>query len=223
MSFDVKVRRRLGRLTIEQRFAVGAGLTILFGPSGSGKTSILNMVAGLLQPEEGVIRVNGETLFDRQARINLPPEKRHLGYVFQEGRLFPHRRVRGNLQYGLQLAAPADRWLTFAETVEFLGIAHLMDRWPASLSGGEAQRVAIARALLAGAKALLMDEPLTSLDETRRDEIMAVIERIRDDLRIPILYVTHDSSEAERLGTRIVSIERIDASAAPCPVICRER
>ena len=206
MSFDVQLRRRLGQFVIDLGFCVGGGVTVLFGPSGSGKTSILNLIAGLLTPEQGHVRVNGVTLFDGQAGIDLPPNRRHIGYVFQDGRLFPHRSVRANLLYGFRLAAPAARWMTLDEAVGFLGIGGLLERWPASLSGGEAQRVAIGRALLAGSRALLLDEPLASLDEARREEIMTVVERIRDELRIPMLYVTHDRREAERLATRMIRL-----------------
>ena len=204
MSFDVAVRRRLGRRTIALDFTVGDGLTVLFGPSGAGKTSVLNMIAGLLRPDAGHVRIDGVTLFDAAARIDVAPERRRIGYVFQDGRLFPHRRVRANLLYGRRLAAAADRWIGLDEVVAFLGIGDLLDRWPRSLSGGEAQRVAIGRALLSGARTLLMDEPLASLDGPRRQEIMTVIERVRDDLRLPILYVTHDAGEAERLATQRV-------------------
>jgi molybdate transport system ATP-binding protein len=166
------------------------------------------MVAGLLRPERGRIRVGGETLFDAGAAIDVPPERRRAGYVFQEARLFPHLRVRANLLYGQRLAASADRWIGIDEVTEFLGIARLLDRWPATLSGGEAKRVAIGRALLAGPRFLLMDEPLSSLDAARRDEIMLVIERIRDQLGVPILYVTHDAAEVDRLAGAQIRVDR---------------
>jgi molybdate transport system ATP-binding protein len=204
VAIDIDVEKRLGERTIAARFAAGPGLTALFGPSGAGKTSILNMVAGLLRPDRGHIRVGERSLFGPD--VDLAPEARRVGYVFQDGRLFPHRRVRANLLYGHDLARPAHRWMGFDEAMAFLGIGHLLERWPQSLSGGEAQRVAIGRALLAGPELLLMDEPLASLDAARRDEIMAVIERIRDELRVPILYVSHDRAEVERLATEIVPI-----------------
>ena len=204
MAIDIDVTRRLGDRTIAMRFAAGPGLTALFGPSGAGKTSVLNMVAGLLRPDHGHIRIGRRTLFD--GAIDLPPEARRVGYVFQDGRLFPHRRVRANLTYGHDLADPANRWMTFDEAVAFLGIDGLLDRWPHSLSGGEAQRVAIGRALLAGPEILLMDEPLSSLDAARRGDIMTVIERIRDELKLPILYVSHDRVEVDRLATQVVAI-----------------
>ena len=206
MSFEIDVVRRMEESTVQLIFAAGAGLTALFGPSGAGKSSVLNMVAGLLTPDHGRIVVAGETLYDFERGVDLPPERRRAGYVFQDGRLFPHMRVRANLAYGARLADPAQRWIGFDETVAFLGIESLLDRWPRSLSGGEAQRVAIGRALLSAPRFLLMDEPLASLDSARRGEIIAVIERIRDELAIPILYVSHDRAEVERLATTIVAM-----------------
>ncbi len=206
MSFDVDVARRLGAQNIAVRFATGPGLTALFGPSGAGKSSVLNMIAGLLRPDRGHIAVDGETLF--ADGVDLPPERRRAGYVFQDARLFPHRRVAQNLRYGERLADETQRWIGFERTVDFLGIAHLLDRWPRSLSGGEAQRVAIGRALLSGPRFLLMDEPLASLDSPRRAEIMTVIGRIRDELRLPILYVSHDRAEVERLADHMVEINQ---------------
>lgn len=204
MTIEIDVEKRRGDRLIAARFAAGPGLTALFGPSGAGKTSILDMVAGLLRPDRGHIRIGERTLFD--AAADLPPEARRIGYVFQDGRLFPHRRVRANLTYGHDLAPPARRWMTMDEAVRFLGIDHLLGRWPQSLSGGEAQRVAIGRALLAGPDILLMDEPLASLDAARRGDIMAVIERIRDELGLPILYVSHDRAEIDRLATSVVTL-----------------
>ncbi len=204
MSFDIDIERRLGDVLIATQFSSGPGLTALFGPSGAGKTSILNMVAGLLRPDRGRIAVAGETLFG--GTIDLPPERRRAGYVFQDGRLFPHLRVGANLRYGQRLALPEQQWIGLDQTVAFLGIGALLDRWPRTLSGGEAQRVAIGRALLSGARFLLMDEPLTSLDAARREEIMQVIERIRDDLKLPILYVSHDRNEIDRLATQVFEI-----------------
>lgn len=206
MSFDIDIAIRLGDAEIAARFIAGDGLTVLFGPSGVGKTTALNMIAGLIRPAAGHVRVAAETLFDAGAGVNLPPEQRRAGYVFQEPRLFPHLRVRANLLYGHALAAPEHRWLTLDEAVTFLDIAALLDRWPRSLSGGEARRVAIGRALLSGPRFLLLDEPLSSLDRARREEIMRAIEHIRDALRLPILMVTHDASEAERLATHMVEM-----------------
>jgi molybdate transport system ATP-binding protein len=206
MSFEIDVTlRRGGRVMISQ-FAAGSGITALFGPSGAGKTSVLDMVAGLLRPDQGRIAVGGEVLFDSAAGIDLAPEQRRCGYVFQDLRLFPHRRVRDNLLFGWRLTPPAQRWLTLDEVTDFLGIAPLLDRMPATLSGGEAQRVAIGRALLAGPRVLLLDEPLTALDRPRRDGLLSVIEGIRDRFALPILYVSHDAGEIARLAATVVQI-----------------
>ncbi len=212
MSFEIAVERRLGTARVDLTLNSAGGLTALFGPSGAGKSSVLNMVAGLLRPDRGRIVVAGETLFDSDARIDLPPERRRAGYVFQDGRLFPHKRVRDNLLYGWNLVAPEHRWMALEEAVDFLGIAHLLARFPRTLSGGEAQRVAIGRALLSGPRFLLMDEPLSSLDSARREDIMQVIERIRDELKLPILYVSHDRAEVDRLASTVVTLEPVSAS-----------
>jgi molybdate transport system ATP-binding protein len=201
MSFDVDVRRRLGESDIACRIEPGAGVTVLFGPSGAGKTSMLNMVAGLLRPDAGHIRAGARTLFDAEAGVDLPPEARRAGYVFQEPRLFPHLRVRANLLFGRRKGGAVD----VDGVIALLGIAQLLDRWPRTLSGGEAKRVAIGRALLTDPEFLLLDEPMASLDRARREEILALLERLRDGIGLPILLVTHDRDEAERLGDRIVA------------------
>ncbi len=193
MRFDINVQKRIGELALDVRLATDAPIAALFAPSGSGKTSLLNMVAGLLRPDAGRIAIAGETLFDSTTGVDLPPERRRIGYVFQDRRLFPHLNVRANLRY----ARPdAD----LAPVLDLLGIAHLLDRWPWSLSGGEAQRVAIGRALLADPALLLFDEPLSHLDRARRDEILALIRRLRDQTGLPMLYVTHDAAEIDALG-----------------------
>jgi molybdate transport system ATP-binding protein len=199
MAFDLDLTKRLGEADVALRLEAGEGLTVRFGPSGAGKTSVLNMVAGLLRPDRGHIRVDGVTLFD--ATIDLPPERRRAGYVFQEPRLFPHLSVAANLRYGAGRAAAIDA------TVALLDIAHLLDRWPRTLSGGEAKRVAIGRALLSDPAFLLLDEPMASLDRARAAEVERAILDIRDRLRLPILMVTHDRAEAERLATRVVAID----------------
>jgi molybdate transport system ATP-binding protein len=197
MSFEIDVEKRLGDARIALTLDAGEGATVLFGPSGVGKSSVLNMVAGLMRPDRGRIAVEGETLFGDG--VDIPPERRRAGYVFQEARLFPNMRVRANLSYGAGREP-----IAFDDSIGFLGIGHLLDRWPRTLSGGEAQRVAIGRALLSRPRFLLLDEPLASLDRPRREEIMVAIEHVRDVLRLPILMVTHDPEEAERIGTRVV-------------------
>ena len=206
MSFDVDIAIARGERTIRAAFQAAGGLTALFGPSGAGKTSVLDAVAGLIRPVSGRVVVANTVLFDASTGIDLAPERRACGYVFQDSRLFPHRSVSQNLLYGWSLAPEERRWMEPAEAVEFLGLAHLLDRMPRNLSGGEAQRVAIGRALLSAPRFLLMDEPLASLDAARREEIMRVIERIRDELRLPILYVSHDRIEVERLADHVVQL-----------------
>jgi len=193
-SFDVEVAIRRGDRLIEAAFASGAGATVLVGRSGAGKTSVLMAVAGLVRPERGHVRVGGRDL------TAIPPEQRRAGVVFQEPRLFPHLRVAANLGYAMPAGTDPDA------TAAMLGIGHLLDRWPRSLSGGEARRVAIGRALLSDPAFLLLDEPLSSLDVDRQEEVMRAIERIRDEVRLPILMVTHDPQEAARIGTTIVRL-----------------
>lgn len=209
MSFDIDIAIRVGTHDVVLQAQSATRLTALNGPSGVGKTTILNMIAGLLEPDRGHIRVEGKLLFDAATRINLRPEQRRVGYVFQDDRLFPHLRVSANLAFGERLSHPQHRWITQDEVVTLLGIGHLRDRWPVSLSGGEARRVAIGRALLAAPRFLLLDEPLTSLDAARSDEILAVIERIRDELAIPILYVSHQRSEVTRLTDAVLTLPQV--------------
>jgi len=198
--FAVDLRAMVGAREIAARFETGPGITVLFGPSGAGKTTVLHCIAGLRRPQAGRIAVAGRVLFDAATRVDLPPERRQAGYVFQDDRLFPHLRVRANLAYGRRAGVAVPE----ARVIELLGIGALLDRWPRSLSGGEARRVAIGRALLSGPRFLLLDEPLSFLDAARREEIMTLIERLRDELALPMLMVTHDAAEAERLGTAIV-------------------
>lgn len=206
MSFDVDITATRGTFEIAAAFRAEPGITVLFGPSGAGKTSILDLIAGILTPMRGRIAVDGHVLYDSQARINLPPEQRRVGYIFQNARLFPHLSVRANLLYGHRLTPADRRYAACDHIVEMLGIGHLLSRKPGSLSGGEQQRVAIGRAILASPRLLLMDEPLASLDEARKREILPYIERLRDELNIPILYVTHLAAEVERLGNVVVEV-----------------
>ena len=206
MSFEVDITLGRGGRDIAVAFAAGAGLAAILGPSGAGKTSTLDAIAGLLRPARGRIVVAGQVLFDSAAGIDLPPERRACGYLFQDLRLFPHLTVAANLAYGQRLAAPARRWIGEDEVCDLLAIGALLGRMPATLSGGEAQRVALGRALLAAPRFLLLDEPLTSLDPARRDEIMGLIERIRDSLGLPILYVSHDRAEVDRLAASVVHL-----------------
>jgi molybdate transport system ATP-binding protein len=204
-TFRIDIWHRLGDRRIACKVDAGPGITVLSGPSGVGKTTVLNMVAGLLRPDGGHIYVRDVPLFDSALGIDVVPEQRHLGYIFQDARLFPHLRVRGNLLYGV--CDRADTVNALEEMASFLGVASLLDRWPSTLSVGEAQRVAIGRALLTRPSCLLMDEPLASIDRARRADILRLVERLRDEVGVPILYVTHDPSEAERLSTRIIEMD----------------
>lgn len=206
MSFEVSLDHRIGERRITLAFASDAPLTALVGASGAGKTTVLNCIAGLIRPERGRIAVTGSTLLDTGTGIDLRPEKRRAGYVFQDFRLFPHLRVGANLVYGERLARPGDRWIARDEVTGFLGIGHLLQRWPATLSGGEMRRVAIGRALLAAPRFLLLDEPFASLDAERAEALMALVERIRDQLGVPILLVSHDRAEVDRLAGRVVTL-----------------
>jgi molybdate transport system ATP-binding protein len=187
--------------------APSSGVTAIFGPSGCGKTTILAAVAGLLRPQAGRVELGGRVLFDDRERIALPPEKRRCGMVFQEARLFPHLSVETNLRYGLRRAPRGAEGPDFGGVVALLGIGHLLHRRPAGLSGGEKQRVALGRALLSRPELLLMDEPLAALDTARKAEVLPFLARVRDTLRIPVLYVTHALDEVDRLADALVLME----------------
>jgi molybdate transport system ATP-binding protein len=192
----------------------GRGVTALFGHSGSGKTTILRCLAGLTRPARGRLCVNGETWLDTAKGIVLPTHKRPLGYVFQEASLFPHLTVERNLRYGMSRVPATARRVDLAQAAELLGIGHLLDRMPAGLSGGEKQRVGIARALLTSPRLLLLDEPLASLDQKRKLEILPYLERLHDELDIPILYVSHAPEEVARLADHLVLLENGRALAS---------
>ena len=201
---SIALDRVLGDLHLKVDIEVpNSGLTVFFGPSGSGKTSVVNMLAGLMAPDKGLIKVHDRVLYSSEARISLPPHARRIGYIFQESRLFPHLTVAGNLRYGYR----AGHQITLDEVIELLGIGHLLRRRPHHLSGGEKQRVAIGRALLTNPDLLLMDEPLSALDELRKEEIIPFIKRVRDEFYTPIVYVTHSTTEVERLANNVVMMK----------------
>lgn len=216
MRIEVDLECRLGAFRLQAAFSSDAGVTALFGRSGCGKSTTLNLIAGLLQPDRGRTVIGDAVLYDSERGINLRPEKRRIGYVFQEGLLFPHLSVRRNLVYGRFFTPPAERWADFNRIVVLLDLGSLLDRRPHHLSGGEKQRVAIGRALLANPRLLLMDEPLASLDAGRRGEILHYIERLRDDIGVPIIYVSHAIEEVVRLAGYMVllSNEKIAASGS---------
>jgi molybdate transport system ATP-binding protein len=201
---DVDIAQRLGSFELDVAFRAEAPIVGLFGRSGSGKTSLVNALAGIGHPRRGRIVVNGAALFDGERGIDLPPERRRLGYVFQDDLLFPHLAVEANLLYGYHRAPRAERVIEPEHVIALLGLGALLRRLPDTLSGGEKQRVAIGRALLAQPRLLLMDEPLASLDVARRDEVLRYIELLRDDLAIPIVYVSHSVAEITRLADTVV-------------------
>jgi len=202
MSLDIDLARRVGTRDICARIKTDSRVAGLVGPSGAGKTTILNMIAGLVRPDSGHIQIDDVVLFDSAQKIDLPAYRRGCGYVFQDTRLFPHLRVRANLLYGRR-----DRQKRDVDGIaEMLGIGHLLQRWPATLSGGEAQRVAIGRTLLSNPRLLLLDEPLSSLDGERRTDLLALILRIHQSTAIPILYVSHDLRELDALGADVISL-----------------
>jgi molybdate transport system ATP-binding protein len=206
MPFEVDLAKRIGDADIALSFRSNAPVTALVGASGAGKTTVLNMIAGITRPDRGRVRIGGRVLVDCDEGIDVAPERRRCGYVFQDNRLFPHLTVRRNLLYGYRLAPRDAHWSSPDEVVDLLGLGALQERKPATLSGGEARRVAIGRALLSAPEFLLLDEPLTSLDRERREDILATIEHIRDRFAIPILYVTHHQDEVGRVAGMVVTM-----------------
>jgi molybdate transport system ATP-binding protein len=214
---ELEIRHHQGTFTLDASLAIGRGLTALFGPSGSGKTTLVNIVAGLIRPTEGRVVFNGEPWSDTERGVFLPAHRRRIGYVFQEGRLFPHMTVLQNLRYGENRLPKGERREDLDRVTDLLGIAPLLDRRPAHLSGGEKQRVALGRALMASPKLLLMDEPLSALDQDLKTQILPYIERIRDDVGVPILYVSHSLDEVARLATGVVTFDHGKATAVGRP------
>jgi molybdate transport system ATP-binding protein len=213
---SVDVALRTGAFQTQVAFQTTERVTALFGRSGAGTTSLVNMIAGLARPDRGRIEVDGQVLFDSASGIDLPAHARRVGYVFQEARLFPHHTVRRNLLYGHDLVSRAERYVELDHVVELLGLQQVLDRRPGDLSGGEKQRVAIGRALLASPRILLLDEPLASLDAHRKDEVLRYIELMRDDVRIPMVYVSHSVEEVVRLAQHVVLLSggRVAASGS---------
>ena len=204
---SVQVEKQLGGFSIDVAFASESGATVLFGSSGAGKTSVINMIAGLLKPDRGRVVLHDEVLFDDEWRIDQAVWRRRIGYVFQEGRLFPHLSIKHNLDYGRWMGGHAADPAAFAHVVELLDIGHLLDRRPGKLSGGERQRAAVGRALLMRPRLLLLDEPLASLDAARKQDILPYLERLRDGTQVPMIYVSHNAAEVKRIATRVVRIE----------------
>jgi len=203
----VAVEKQLGALALAAQFQIAGGVTALFGPSGAGKTSLVNMIAGLLKPDRGSIVLGDTILFDQAEAINVPPHRRRIGYVFQEGRLFPHLNVRQNLDYGRRMSGRPRDPGEFERIATLLGVTHLLQRRPRMLSGGERQRVAIGRALLIQPRLLLLDEPLASLDAGHKGEILPYLLRLRDQAAIPMVYVSHIAAELRQIATTVVQLE----------------
>jgi molybdate transport system ATP-binding protein len=208
IMLQVDISKRLGEFVVEASFASEGRVTGLFGASGAGKTSLINMIAGLLRPDRGRISIDGETLDDTAASVRVPVHRRRIGYVFQDARLFPHLDVRQNLDYGRRMNRLADDAAQRKRVTGLLDIGHLLDRRPGRLSGGERQRVALGRALLLRPRLLLLDEPLGSLDEERKVEILPYLVRLRDEAGIPMVYVSHDASEMRQLASQVVMLQR---------------
>lgn len=207
MTLSFEAKHTLGKFVLDAAFTSDRGVTALFGRSGSGKTSIIRILAGLTRPDQGRVVLNGDVLVDTHKGIFVPKHRRRFGTVFQEGRLFPHLTVRQNLSYGRWFTPQSERSDNLAKIVDLLGIGALLDRRPEKLSGGEKQRVAIGRALLSSPKLLLMDEPLAALDDARKVEILPYLEALRDELDVPIVYVSHSVAEVARLADRVIVMD----------------
>jgi molybdate transport system ATP-binding protein len=203
----VDIEKRLGDFAIKVAFESKGSVTALFGSSGSGKTSIVNMVAGLIRPDRGRIALDDTVLFDSDARVNVPMHRRRIGYVFQEGRLFPHLSVAANLDYGRRMSRLPRDEAEQRRIVDLLDLDHLVDRRPGKLSGGERQRVAVGRALLMRPRLLLLDEPLASLDSARKREILPYLVRLRDEAKVPMVYVSHQPGELRHIAETVVWLD----------------
>jgi molybdate transport system ATP-binding protein len=224
MSLEVAIRHTLGSFALDAAFKVDApGVTALFGPSGSGKSSAVNAIAGLLRPREGRILINGVTVVDTAQRVFLPARRRRVGYVFQDSRLFPHLSVQANLEFGAKRSPEPPGPAEIRQIVDLLALGPLLARKPATLSGGERQRVALGRAVLAKPRILLLDEPLAALDAARKAEILPYLERLRDEARLPIVYVSHAIDEVARLADQMIVMDagRIVAQGSVFDVLAR--
>ncbi|WP_441244716.1 molybdenum ABC transporter ATP-binding protein [Tardiphaga sp. 768_D3_N2_1] len=204
----VDVFKQLGEFSVDVAFTSEGRVTGLFGSSGAGKTSLVSMIAGLVQPDRGIIAVDSDVLYDGSARIHVPPHRRRIGYVFQDARLFPHLSVAQNLDYGRRMNRLTRDPTEETRITEMLDIGHLLDRRPGGLSGGERQRVALGRALLSQPRLLLLDEPMGALDEERKAEILPYLKRLRDAGDVPMIFVSHDADEMRQLATQVVMLKR---------------
>ena len=205
LHFDFHHQR--GSFTLSAKADIGDGVTALVGPSGAGKSTLLALIAGLLQPQQGQLHFDGDTLVDTRTKLFVPAWQRHFGLVFQDGQLFPHLSVRDNLLYGWHRRPVAERRFTLQQVLELLEIGPLQARRPAHLSGGERQRVALGRALLYSPRLLLLDEPLASLDERLKQQILPFLKRVKEETRLPMLYVSHLRGEVDYLADRLLTME----------------
>lgn len=208
MSLKLNITHAFGDFTLEAGFSAGSGVTAVFGPSGAGKSTLVNAIAGLLRPDGGRITLQDDVLFDAASGRHVAPARRRIGYVFQDGRLFPHMSVSANIRFGARFSRAGLDRAEMARVVDLLGLDALLARRPGTLSGGEKQRVALARAWLSHPRLLLMDEPLAALDEPRKDEIFPYLERLRDVAQVPIVYVSHNLSEVARLADDLVVMQK---------------
>ncbi|EEY78151.1 ABC transporter, ATP-binding protein [Acinetobacter calcoaceticus RUH2202] len=199
MLIDCRFQLQMGQFLIEPSFQSDASVIGLFGASGSGKTSILHAIAGLNTPRSGLIKIQNQTWFDSDQKINLSTQKRHVGLVFQDAQLFPHKTVKQNLLFGLKHLAQQERHFEADYIIELLKLEHLLERMPIKLSGGEKQRVALGRALLYSPKLLLLDEPLSALDAAHKAEIIPFFQKVKQEIKIPMIYVSHDIQEIKQL------------------------
>ena len=207
MSIDVNIEKVLGDFCLETKFIAGNGITAIFGPSGAGKSTLVNLIAGLMKPNDGYIKIFNELIFDSEQKINVPVNKRGIGFVFQDARLFPHMKVEANLKYSHRFGRMG-QIDSFTEIVKVLNLGQILHRLPGNLSGGEKQRVAIGRVLLSNPKILIFDEPFSGLDEGLKAEVIPYVEFLRDNFNLPILYISHSQSEVARLSDQIVVLEK---------------
>src|SRR5262245_52430784 len=216
MSLDVEIRHKAGAFALDVKLQFGAGLTALLGPSGSGKTTILNVIAGVLRPDQGRVRIDDEVVVDTATGVFRPAYRRSIGYVFQEPRLFPHLTVRQNLMFARWFRHHGPTGRSAEEVIDLLNLGALLARYPSKLSGGEKQRVALGRALLSMPRLLLLDEPLAAVDQSHREVILPYLDRLRADLAIPTVYVTHTWAEVTGRADHVIELEggRIKKGAA---------
>ena len=207
MSINVNIDKIVGKFYLKTKFNADIGITAIFGPSGAGKSTLVNLIAGLMKPNNGYIKIFNELIFDSEQKINVPVNKRGIGFVFQDARLFPHMKVEANLKYSHRFGRRGQLG-SFSEIVEVLNLEGILNRLPENLSGGEKQRVAMGRALLSNPKILILDEPLASLDEGLKAEVIPYLEFLRDNFNLPILYISHSQSEDARLSDKIIVLEK---------------